>query len=70
MIIANYLTAESQLKNGYDGMIVSQDNKSCADEISKIIKDSKLKRKLIKNTYNNDYSNKKEIKKIYSLIEK
>ena len=51
-------------------MIVSQDNKSCADEISKIIKDSKLERKLIKNTYNNDYSNKKEIKKIYSLIEK
>ncbi len=70
VIIANYLTAESQLKNGYDGMIVSQDNKSCADEISKIIKDSKLERKLIKNTYNNDYSNKKEIKKIYSLIEK
>lgn len=69
VIIANYATAKSQLVNGYDGMIVSQDNVECAKEIANIIKDEKLKESLIDNTCRKDYSNKKQIQKLYALIE-
>ena len=50
-------------------MIVSQDNVECAKEIANIIKDEKLKESLIDNTCRKDYSNKKQIQKLYALIE-
>lgn len=69
VIITNYATAKSQLVNGYDGMIVSKENVECAKEIVNIIKNEKLKESLIDNTYRKDYSNKKQIQKLYTLIE-
>lgn len=68
VIIADYPTAKSQLVDGYDGVIVPQDNAKCAEAISIILKDIGLKGQLIRNTYNEDYSNKGEMRKLYALI--
>lgn len=68
IIISNYPTAKSQLADGYDGVIVPQANAECAEAISEILKNVALKEQLIKNTYNEDYSNKKEILKLYALM--
>lgn len=68
VIISDYSTARSQLMDGYDGIIVPQDNERCAEEISKILKNQTLKNRLIENTYHEDYSNKKEMRKLYDLM--
>ena len=68
VIIANYPTAKSQLIDGYDGIIVPQDNENCAKAIAAILKNSALKETLIKNTYHVDYSNSMEMKKLYNLM--
>ena len=37
VIITNYETSVSQLKDGYDGVIVSMDNEKCAQGIAEVI---------------------------------
>ena len=69
VIIANYYTAKSQLGNGYDGMIVEQENEKCAKEISNIVENIRLRRYLIENMSKEDYSNKKQIQKLYTILE-
>lgn len=68
VIISNYSTAKSQLKDGIDGIIVPQENRKCASGISKILKNEILRQKLIENTYSLDYSNKEEVQKLYVLV--
>ena len=68
VIITNYPTATSQLKDGYDGVIVPLDNENCAEGIAKVIRNKNLQKKLIENTKMNDYTNSEEINKIYKLL--
>ena len=68
VVITNFATANSQLTDGFDGIIVPMDNEGCAKGIVKLIKDKELQSKLIENTKKTDYSNKKEIKKIYNIL--
>lgn len=68
VIITNFSTSNSQLNNGVDGLIVPLNNDECAEGIIGLIKDNKLREKLIENTMEFDYSNMSEIKKIYDLI--
>ena len=68
VIITDYPTAKSQLDNGYDGVIVPQDNDKCAEAIANLIINKEMREHLINNTYREDYSNKEEIKKLYALI--
>lgn len=68
VIITNYATANSQLKDGYDGVIVPMDNEGCAQGIVDVIKNKELQRKLIENTKTVDYTNSSELQKIYDLI--
>ena len=68
VIISNYSTAKTQLEDGFDGIIVPQENKKCANRISEILRNEVLRQKLIENTYNVDYSNKEEIEKLYTLF--
>ena len=68
VIITDYATSKSQLRNGIDGIIVPLDNYNCANMISKIIKNSSLKNTLIENTKASDYSGKKSIESIYRLM--
>lgn len=69
VIITDYATSQSQLKNGIDGVIVPLDNYNCAYRISEIIENISLKNTLINNTKNSDYSGKKSIETIYRLME-
>lgn len=68
VIITNYATSKSQLKDGFDGVIVPMDNEGCAEGIAKVIRDKKLQETLIENTKKTDYTNKSEINKLYDLI--
>lgn len=69
VVITNYATSSSQLKNGVDGVIVPQDHHGCAEALAKIINDRELQEKLIANTYKTDYSNSHEVIKISKIIQ-
>lgn len=69
VVITNFETSKSQLKDGFDGVIVPMDNEGCAEGICNLIKDKKLQHKLIENTKITDYTNKQELEKIYALLE-
>lgn len=69
VVITDYATSASQLRNGFDGIIVSMDNAKCAEGIAAVIRNKQLRQQLIENTKKNDYTNAEEIKKIYKLIE-
>lgn len=68
VIITNYSSSKSQLQDGFDGVIVPMDNQSCANGIVKVIDDKDLQNQLIENTKKTDYTNSKEIEKLYELI--
>lgn len=70
VIITNYPTASSQIRNGVDGVIVPLDNEKCANMIKEIIHDKEMMNTLIKNMRDISYSNQAEINKIYNLIKK
>ena len=69
VVIANYATAKSQVNDGFDGIIVPQDNQGCADGLSEVIQNKELQNKLIENMKSINYSNESEVKKLYDLIE-
>ena len=69
VVITNYPTADSQLDNGVDGIIVPLDNEGCADGIATIINNAELRQKLIDNCRSLDYGNSSEVEKVYRLME-
>lgn len=68
VIITDYPSANSQITNGFDGVIVPMDNQKCAERIFNVLNNGKLQKELIANTKITDYSNLKEIEKLYKLI--
>ena len=68
VVITNFKTANSQLNENVDGIIVPLDNEGCAKGIISLINNEELQSKLISNTKKIDFSNKKEVEKIYKLI--
>lgn len=69
VVITDYPTAHSQLKDGWDGMIIPLDNQKCAESLSGIIKNKKLLERLSRNTAQENYSNEYEVEKLYRLME-
>lgn len=68
VIITNYATAQSQLKDGFDGTIVPLDNEGCAQAIGEILKTHDKLKFLAENCAKTDYSNSQELEKIYNLM--
>lgn len=68
-VITEYETAKSQLENCVDGIIVPLDNQKCADAIFNLLEDEKLRTTLSINCKSRDYSNAKEVEKIYRIFE-
>lgn len=66
--VTNYPTAHSQIQQGLDGIIVSQDNASCAREIAGFIKNKELQQNIVNYLKEHDYGNEKEVQKLYSLM--
>lgn len=68
VIVTNYNTALSQVKNRVDGVIVPLDNKNCAQALSGILKDTQLLKDLAGYCQTHDYGNMQEVNKIYALL--
>lgn len=68
VVITNFPTANSQLKNGVDGVIVPLETTACAKAMCDFIKNTDLQNKLIENTKKTDYTNSNEINKLYELV--
>ena len=67
--ITNYTTAKGQLRDGVDGLIVPMELIQAADAITAFIGNTKLQQEIISNTKKIDYIGKKEVEKIYALLE-
>lgn len=68
VVITNFSSANSQLKNGIDGVILPLETMSLAEKLKNFIEDTDLQKKLIYNCLIEDFSNQNEIDKIYKLI--
>lgn len=68
VVITDFPTAKSQLTNEIDGLIVPLGNRSCAEGISRFILNPQQQAQFIAHLKRNDYSNEREIEKIYQLL--
>lgn len=68
IIITNYTTAKSQVKDSIDGYICELSINGIADGIEKLCRDKELREKLENNCKKADYSNSCELKKLYKLF--
>lgn len=69
VLVTNYPTAKSQVRDQIDGMITELSIEGIANGIENLIRNNKLREKLIKNTSTFDYSNTYELDKLYKLID-
>jgi len=65
--IANYATAPSQITDGFNGVIVPQDNEGCAAGLMNFISDKELQDKILENVTNSDWSKSEEFNKIIRI---
>ena len=68
VLITNYETAHSQVKDGVDGIIAPMDNEGCAQGIIDAINNKPLLKDLSTYLSFHDYGNEQEVQKIYDLI--
>lgn len=68
VLITNYPTARSQVKDRFDGVICEQSIEGMAQGIADLYNDSKLRTELIINCEQTDYQNSDELEKLYKLI--
>lgn len=68
VVITNYPTASSQVRDGYEGVIVPLDNNGCAKGIVDFILNAPLQKEIVSNLSKNDYGNFAEVEKIYSIL--
>ena len=66
--ITNYATAASQINDGEDGVIVPLENRECAEELMRFVRDKELQKRIVENVKKTDYSKSGEINKLYNLI--
>lgn len=67
VVVTNFPTAKSQIKDGVDGVIVPLDNEGCAQRLTDFIKNKKLRASIIENLCDADYSNVDDVKTIYEI---
>lgn len=68
VVITDYATSGSQLTDGFDGVVVPMNNQGCADGIIKVLNDKELMKTLSENTKKVDYTNSKEVGKLYTIM--
>lgn len=69
VVITDYATSASQLKDGVDGVIVPLDNAGCAAGIAALLRDKARMHMLSENCAKRDYTNSAEVRKICALME-
>lgn len=68
VVVTDYPTAKSQIRNEIDGIIVPMDNEDCARGIADFIKNRELQQNIVEYLQSHDYENKDEIRKIDLLL--
>lgn len=68
VLITNYPTAPSQVKDGVDGIICELSVEGIAMGIERMLQDSLLRKKLSSNCERTSYNNYEEIEKLYELV--
>ena len=68
VIVSNYPTAKSQVRDGVDGIIVPQDNEDCARGMADAINNKDVLKSVISYLSTHDYGNESEVEKIYRLL--
>lgn len=69
VIITRYATSAAQVEDGVDGVIVEKDNVGCAEGIVELLNEPEKMIKISENCMVRDYSNEKEIEKLYTILE-
>lgn len=69
VVVTNYATAPSQVKDGKDGIIVPLENEQCASKIVDFIVNGLLRLEISDYLRSHDYGNVMEVEKLYSLVE-
>ncbi|MGL5752406.1 MAG: glycosyltransferase [Paraclostridium sp.] len=69
VMLTDYTTARSQVRDGVDGYITELSVEGIADGIEKLYVDRELKDKLEHNCRNTDFSNAYELDKLYEVME-
>lgn len=69
VVITNYTTAKSQVRDNVDGYICELSVDGIANGIEKLYKDKKLRIKLSNNCKNTDYSNSSELENLYNIFD-
>lgn len=67
VLITNYPTAMSQVKDGFDGVICGLTVEGIADGVERLFHDPQLREKLAFNCGNTNFNNHKELEKLYKL---
>ncbi|MDQ0859287.1 glycosyltransferase [Bacillus sp. V2I10] len=68
VVITNYSTAPSQVKDGIDGYITDLSINGIVDGIEKLYKDENLRESLMRNCQNTNYYNQFELNKLYKFF--
>ncbi|MET7020722.1 glycosyltransferase [Bacillus mycoides] len=68
VLITNFSTANSQVRDGVDGIVTEMGINGIANGIKKLIGDKELREKLAENTLKGEYGNRNEIDKLYALF--
>lgn len=69
VVITNYTTAKSQVRENIDGYICDLSIEGIADGVEKLYKDKNLRIKLSENCKNTDYSNSSELENLYNIFD-
>lgn len=67
--ITAYKTAGSQVRNGFDGVIVPQSVREAADGIAALLKDPEHRRTLSRHCAASDYENRDALERLYAWME-
>ncbi len=69
VVITDYKTAHSQVKNGFDAIVSPMNASAVANDIVRLIQNDLLRNSLSANASESDYSNSSHMKRLYALIE-
>ena len=68
VIVTNYPTASSQIKDGVDGVIVPMEIPECVAHIAKTLKNDSLRDSIVAYLQEHDYGNMSEVEKVYNIL--
>lgn len=69
VVITDYSTADSQIRDGIDGVIVPMDNEGCAEGLLRLMNDTEKQQRIIDYLKEHNYGNEGEVEKIYKVLD-